>query len=429
MLTLHAIDVRIEERVEQAETASCGSDRANDTALITDRNRPLSEEAMQQIPATTVVHGQYDDRFIGLAEALDDELSNGDELGAAVAVDIDGVAAVDIWGGHADRARATEWSQNPIVNIWSCTKPVCSLAALILIDRGLLDPHAPVAHYWPEFAANGKRDIQVRHILSHTSGVAGWDEPFTNEDMYDRDTAVSRLAGQAPWWAPGTKAGYHAQNYGHLVGEIIRRITGMGLKEFVQREISEPLNADIQIGASADDDDRIAELIAPPPPRLPALPDDHPMRKTFAAPIPDANAANTLAWRRAEIGASNGHGNARGLVRALSPISLGGTANGVDLLTPETIERIFDVQAVGDDQVLAAPVKWGLGFALPTREVSPYLPTERTCFWVGWGGSIVVMDLDRRTTIAYTMNNMADSLIGSDRASRYLRLIYEVLGL
>ena len=86
------------------------------------------------------------------------------------------------------------------------------MAALILIDRGVLDPHAPVTHYWPEFGANGKRDIQVRHILSHTSGVAGWDEPFTNEDMYDRDTAVSRLAGQAPWWAPGTKAGYDAQN-------------------------------------------------------------------------------------------------------------------------------------------------------------------------------------------------------------------------
>lgn len=383
---------------------------------------------MRHEPVSTVVHGHYDDRFTELADALEDELRSGNELGAAIAVDIDSVAAVDIWGGQADRARTIEWSRKTIVNIWSCSKPVCSLAALILIDRGLLDPDAPVAHYWPEFAANGKHDIRVRHLLSHTSGVAGWDEPFTNEDMYDTETAVGRLAGQAPWWPPGTKTGYHAQNYGHLVGEIVRRITGAGLKEFVQREISEPLDADIQIGATANDDDRIAELIAPPLPKFPPLPDDHPMRRTFAAPVPDADAANTLAWRRAEIGACNGHGNARGLVRALSPISLGGTANGVELLKPQTIDRIFDVQAVGEDQVLAAPVKWGLGFALPPLEALPHLRSERTCFWVGWGGSLVVMDLHRRMTIAYTMNKMADSLIGSDRASRYLKLIYSVLG-
>ena len=378
--------------------------------------------------ADVVVHGHFDPRFAGVVSSLADELANGDEVGAALAVDVDGVSVLDVWGGYADAARSTEWARDTIVNVWSCTKPLCVLAALILVDRGLLDLDAPVAQYWPEFAANGKQDIMVRHVLSHTSGVAGWNEPFTQEEMYDRDTAVARLAEQAPWWAPGTRAGYHAQNYGHLVGEIIRRITGTSLTDFVRREIAEPLGADVQIGARVADDYRVAELITPPPMQLPPLPPDDPMRKVFAAPPGAAEPANTTAWRRAEVGACNGHTNARGLVRALSPITLGGMTNGVTLLKPETIDRIFEVQASGPDVVLKTPVTWGLGVALPTAEFLPYLPTERTCFWGGWGGSLVVMDLHRRTTIAYTMNHMAADLVGSDRTRRYLELVYEALG-
>ena len=374
-----------------------------------------------------MVHGNHDPRFADLVKALEDELVNGDEVGAALAVDVDGVSVVDVWGGYADGARSTRWDEDTIVNVWSSTKPVCVLAALILVDRGLLDLDAPVARYWPEFAANGKQAVLVRHVLSHTSGVAGWNEPFAQEEMYDRDAAVARLAEQAPWWTPGTKAGYHAQNYGHLVGEIVRRVTGTSLTDFVRREIAEPLGADVQIGARAADDYRVAELITPPPIQLPPLPQDDPMRKVFAAPPAAAEPANTTAWRRAEVAACNGHSNARGLVRALSPIALGGRANGVTLLKPETIDRIFEVQATGPDLVLGSPVRWGLGMALPTNEFLPYLPTERTCFWGGWGGSLVVMDLHRRVTIAYTMNHMASDLVGSDRTRRYLEIVYEAL--
>ncbi|MBV8348462.1 MAG: beta-lactamase family protein, partial [Mycolicibacterium sp.] len=196
-----------------------------------------------------VVHGHCDPRFDKVREALADEVSTGGELGAAVAVDIGGESVVDIWGGHADRAKSVEWSKDTIVNLWSSTKPVTALAALILVDRGLLDPFAPVAEYWPEFAANGKQDIEVRHIMSHTSGVCGWDAPFTLEDVYDWPKSTSQLARQAPSWAPGTASGYHAVNYGHLIGEVIRRITGKPLKDFVREEIAEPLGADLQIGA------------------------------------------------------------------------------------------------------------------------------------------------------------------------------------
>jgi CubicO group peptidase (beta-lactamase class C family) len=135
----------------------------------------------------------------------------------------------------------------------------------MLIDRGLVELTAPVATYWPEFAGNGKQDIEFRHVLSHTSGVSGWKLPFTTEDMYDWDKSTAALAAQAPWWQPGTASGYHAHNQGHLIGEVMRRVTGRSLKEFVCDEIAGPLRADFQIGAKRADYDRIAEIIAPLP--------------------------------------------------------------------------------------------------------------------------------------------------------------------
>ncbi|MGX9788452.1 serine hydrolase domain-containing protein [Mycobacterium sp. MMS18-G62] len=379
-----------------------------------------------------VVHGHWDTRFDKVAEAFAQAIADGEEVGAAIAIDIDGESVVDMWGGHADAARTTAWDENTIVNVWSSTKTVTALAALILIDRGLLDPHAPVANYWPEFGANGKQEIEVRHVLSHTSGVSGWDAPFTFDDLYDWDKATSQLAKQAPWWPAGTASGYHMLNLGHLVGEMVRRVTGTTLKEFVRQEIAEPLNADIQIGAHPDDDGRIAELLPPPPLELPLdlLTPDSPMFKTFSAPVTDADMAalaNSTPWRRAEIGAANGHGNARSLARALSPISLGGKANGVQLLSPATIDLIFEEQANGIDLVLGAPLRWGIGFGLPQRDTFPYLPDERICFWGGFGGSMIVVNPDRHTTVAYVMNKMGAGLFGSERTNRYAKLIYEAL--
>jgi len=377
-----------------------------------------------------VLQGHCDPRFDKVAEALADEILRGEELGASIAVDIDGESVVDIWGGHADRAKTVPWSENTIVNFWSCTKTLTALSALMLIDRGLLDPFSPVAEYWPEFAENGKQDIEVRHLLAHTSGVSGWDMPFEVDDIYDWEKSTSQLARQAPWWEPGTASGYHAINYGHLIGEVIRRITGKTLKEFVREEIAEPLDADVQIGARAEDDARIAELIPPPPLDLPydALPADHPMLRTFAAfrAAPDfAAIAETAAWRRADIGGANGHGNARALARALSPISLGGKANGVQLLSPATIDLIFQEQSNGVDQVLFTTLRFGIGFGLPTPESVPVVPDGKICWWGGWGGSAIVMNPEHGATFAYVMNRMGPGTVGTHRTNRYGRLIYE----
>jgi CubicO group peptidase (beta-lactamase class C family) len=373
--------------------------------------------------------GGCDGRFAALRTAFEHNLDSGEELGASLLVDIDGDSVVDLWGGFRDEARTVAWTEDTITNVWSTTKTVTSLAALMLVDRGDLDVYAPVAKYWPEFAAAGKQDVEVRHLLAHTSGVSGLEQPVTVEDLYDLETSTARMAAQAPWWEPGTASGYHALNYGHLIGEVVRRVSGKSLTRFVAEEIAGPLGADLQIGARESDWGRIAAVVAPPP--LPidleAAGPDSPAVKTFTGPGPAAAVANTAGWRRAEIGGANGHANARGVARALSAVARGGVVDGIRLLSPATIDLIFDVQADGVDLVLGVPLRWGIGFALPQADTLPWIPDGRICFWGGWGGSMIIMDLDRRMTISYMMNKMGAGIIGSTRSAAYVEHVYQAL--
>ncbi|MEU9669262.1 serine hydrolase domain-containing protein [Streptomyces bobili] len=375
------------------------------------------------------VEGSSTARFEPVRAALSAHLESGEELGASIAVDVDGVLEVDIWGGHGDAARTVPWHKDTLVGLWSTTKTLSSLAALILVDRGNLDLCRPVAEYWPEFAAQGKQHIEVRHVLAHTSGLSGWQQPFSMDDLYDWPTASARLAGQAPWWEPGSASGYHMQTQGQLVGELVRRVSGRTLTDFVDTEIAKPLEADVQIGAREADWPRIAELV--PPSQLPeGLADLDPERiftKTLlGSPARDEH-VDTPQWRRAELGAVNGYGNARGLARALSVISRRGKVNGLRLLSSDTVDKIFDVQADGVDLFLGIPVRWGVGYALADPRTMPHMPTGTVCFWVGRGGSIVMMDLDRRITFAYTMNRLGDGILGSERTHSYIRHVYEAL--
>jgi len=375
------------------------------------------------------VHGTVDDRFSGVRDALAAQL-DGDELGASIAVDVDGETVVDLWGGYRDEARTTPWTRDTIVNVWSTTKTITALAVLTLVEKGRLDVHAPVAEYWPEFAAGGKGDVRVRHLMAHTSGVAGWDPPFVVEDMYDWELATSRLAAQAPWWEPGTASGYHAQNQGHLLGELVRRVDGRTLKQYVAEELAGPLGADFQIGARPEDDDRIAPVVPPPP--LPidfaALDPASPLVRCFTGPIADAAKANTRGWRDADLGALNGHSNARGVLDVMRVVTLGGEAGGVRLLSGKTIDLIFDVQADDVDLVLAVPFRRGIGFGLTPSGAVPYLPEGRVCFWGGWGGSLVINDLENRMTVAYVMNRMGFHLNDDPREKALRDSLYRCLG-
>ncbi|WP_395106423.1 serine hydrolase domain-containing protein [Actinomadura sp. SCN-SB] len=375
------------------------------------------------------VHGRCDTAFTEVRNVFERQLESGNELGASIVVDVDGRVVVDLWGGWRDAGRREPWTEDTITNVWSATKMVTNLAALMLVDRGKLDPYAPVAKYWPEFAENGKDGIEVRHLLSHTSGVSGWEAPFRHEDMYDTERATRRLAAQAPWWEPGTASGYHAQTQGHLVGELVRRCAGTSLTDFVADEIAGPLGADFRIGAAEADWDRIAPVTPPPAESvdLDRIDRDGPAYKTLMRSPLNAETANTAAWRRAELGALNGHGNARSLARILKSLALDGTVDGVRLLSPETISLIFDEQSHGIDLVLGVPLRFGIGYALPETQTLPYAPQGRACYWGGWGGSLVIVDLDTRTTISYMMNKMGSGVIGSDRSETYVRAIHDCL--
>ncbi|KAJ4249860.1 hypothetical protein NW762_012203 [Fusarium torreyae] len=384
-----------------------------------------------------LVEGTCEPNFKGVRELLSKRVSEGAEVGASIVVNIHGHNVVDIWGGYFDESRTRRWERDTIVNVFSTTKTITSLAAHVLIDRGIISPYEKVATYWPEFAVNSKQDIEIRHIISHTSEVAGWDQPVTLADICNFDKAVSLLAAQAPWWAPGTASGYHSFTHGFLIGQVMRKVTGKTMKEFIRDEISGPLGADFQLGVAESDLHRVSNLI--PWVVAPSMSNrsnssstsslDSISTRVMGNPVFSPEMANTALWRNAELGASNGHGNARSIARILSAISLGGHVDGKQYLKPETIDLIFQQMSNGTDLVTNMPTRFGIGFGLTGEGAMPtWLPQGRICFWTGLGGSAAIMDLDRKMTIVYVMNKLYPVGQGSDLTVEYVKEIYRAVG-
>jgi CubicO group peptidase (beta-lactamase class C family) len=371
------------------------------------------------------VHGTVDERFGGVADALSQNFDRGLEVGASAAVVVDGEVVVDVWAGTTDEAGTQPWARDTIVNVWSTTKTMAALCALVLADRGELDVDAPVARYWPEFKAAGKEAVEVRHLLGHTSGLSGWQEPMAPEDLYDWEKATSLLAAQEPWWPPGTASGYHGLTHGYLVGEVVRRVTGRTIGTFFAEEITGPLGADFHIGLAAEHDARVARVIPPPPPQIAADPTSIAVR-SFRNPPLSAEQSWEAAWRRAEIPAAGGHGNARSVAAVQAVLASGGEVGGIRLLSPSGCEAVLREQSNGTDLVIGMPVRFGLGYGLPTAEM-PLGPNPRTCFWGGWGGSIVVVDLDARMVVAYVMNRMGEGTTGDERGAAIVGAAYAAL--
>lgn len=361
-----------------------------------------------------MIEGEYDEGFAGVAETLGRQLDDGSDIGASVAVIRDGETVLDIWGGFQDAERTVPWKSDTIVNVFSTTKTMTSLCALILADRGELDFHAPVAKYWPEFAEAGKADIEVRELMGHTAGLSGWEQPVALEDLADWERCTSLLAGQAPWWEHGTQSGYHAVTQGYLVGEVVRRITGTTIGRFFKENVADPLGADFHIGLPAEEDQRVAPLVPPPPADLRASGLSELAVRTLGNPEITGHVTAEKWWRRAEIPAVNGHGNARSVAAIQSVVACGGEVRDVRLLSEQGLEAIFEEQSNGRDLVLAVPLRFGMGFGLAS-ETMPMGP--RTCAWGGYGGSLVVNDLDSRTTVAYVMNRMEPGLVGDQRGA------------
>ena len=362
------------------------------------------------------VQGFTTDRFHGLADILERNLENGDDVGASVCVIHDGEVVCDIWGGHRDVEGSMPWEQDTLVNVWSTTKTMTFLVCLMLSDRGELDFDAPVARYWPEFAANGKGDILVRHLLSHSAGLSGWDRLEDAENLADWELATGLLAQQRPWWDDRKQSGYHAVSQGHLIGEVVRRVTGTTLGSFFKSEVADVLDADFHIGLDESEESRVSLVIPPLNLDFGSLDREGIAFRTFTSPMLDATAPHNRWWRAAEIPAANGHGNARSVALVQQIIANNGHANGHRFFSEETGERIFEVQTSGMDQVLGIEVNFGLGYGLSSASV-PMGP--RSCYWGGFGGSVIVMDQDLRLTVAYMMNKMQVGLVGDLRGPEY----------
>ncbi|MFD5813176.1 serine hydrolase domain-containing protein [Streptomyces sp. NPDC127038] len=349
----------------------------------------------------TDIKGFCDPRFVAVRDALA-ALLDKDDIGASAAVFLDGEPVADLWGGYADADRSVAWERDTITGVNSTTKNMVALCALVLADRGELDLSAPVAVYWPEFAAAGKENVLVRHVLSHTAGLPDLPGLTAVEELYAWESVTEGLAARAPAWEPGTAAGYHALTFGYLVGEIVRRITGRDVGAFFAEEVAGPLGADFHIGLPAVHDHRVAPLV-PPPSRTeeyaataPLGPDGTRREDTgVAIRVKDAN---SVAWRRARIPAVNGYGNARSVALVQSVLANRGSAGGVRLLSAEGCEPAWQEVFRGDDRVLGTPMSWTNGFGRFGNAFG----------WGGWGGSLVVSDPGSRMTVAYVMNQMID---------------------
>jgi CubicO group peptidase (beta-lactamase class C family) len=392
------------------------------------------------------VQGHCDERFAGVAEEFERNLAERGELGASVAVTVDGETVVDLWGGHADPERTRSWEKDTLCVAMSSTKGATALAAHLLAAAGELDVDAPVATYWPEFAAAGKDRVLVRHLLNHQAGLPALRDPVPSGGFYDWDDVVGRLAAETPFWEPGTRHGYHALTFGFLVGEVVRRVSGRSLGRFVADEIASPLGLDLYVGLPEGLADRVAGLVPPPEPQ-PGDPLPRFLVQALTEPdsIPGLVMLNnggylvpgewdSPAALAAELPASGGVMNARALAgmyraivhdRRVGPIALGA----------EDIACMGAVQSAGgEDAVLGSPGRWTLGFlkggATPAGVEPPTLVSlsEEAFGHTGNGGSIGFADPGCDMSFGYVMNQMSAAMGLGPTGQSLVDATYRALG-
>ncbi|HEY8217025.1 MAG TPA: serine hydrolase domain-containing protein [Acidimicrobiia bacterium] len=353
------------------------------------------------------IEGSCDPRFEAVRDAFAAGFSSGVELGASVAVEIDGRRVVDCWGGWADAARTRPWAGDTIACTFSCTKGLVAIVALRLVDAGALDLDAPVARYWPEFAEGGKSDLPVRYLLTHEAGLSAIARPMPFGSLSDWGAMVDALAAQEPWWEPGTAHGYHGVTFGHLVGEVVRRVEGRTVGTVLRDDVAAPLGVDCYLGLPAAEDARTAEMTIELDPDAPTFfshwaPDEL-GPKSFGNP-PDCNLVehtNSRTFRAAEIPAANAHANARSFAGIYGALGRG------ELLPAAVVEEAGRAHVDGDDVVMRLPTRFGLGFevTMPDAEFS-FGPGARSFGHNGSGGSLGFLDPDAGVAFGYVMNRM-----------------------
>ena len=386
---------------------------------------------------TIDLQGTCDKRFSGVKEAFQAHFGAGKEIGAAVAVTVAGRPVVDLWGGHMDVHKTRPWQPDTLVNVYSTTKGMTATCAHRLVDQGRLNIDQRVIHYWPEFAQCGKEQITVRQLLSHRAGLPAISVPLDPESVFEWRVMTEAIAAQKPWWPPGTRHGYHARTFGWLLGELVRRTTGKTVGTYFHEEIAGPLGLDFHIGLKKSQHHRVAPIgkVPPPPPgTTPNLIDMMRSRpesvtsKAFTNPniYRLGDVANSAAWRSAEIPSSNGHGTARDLARLYGALACGGSIDGIQILSTESVEAALTEQARGEDAVLRIETRFGLGFMRPVPGARMG-PNDNAFGHPGTGGSVGFADPEARVGFGYVMNKCGSSILIDARPTALIEALYEVL--
>ncbi|MGI5291872.1 serine hydrolase domain-containing protein [Nonomuraea polychroma] len=384
------------------------------------------------------IRGTCEPRFRAVRDAFQRNFDEGRELGAAVAVYQHGRAVVDLWGGLANaRDEGVEWQQDTIAFLASATKGLVASAAMLLVDRGLLDLDTPVADYWPQFAAEGKAAIPLRWVLGHRSGVVTVDPPLTLNDLDQGTPLTDALAAARPAWPPGQAHGYHCLTMGWLLDEIIRRVTGLSAGQFFAKEIAAPLALDLHIGLPHGKEPQLAELVPPTGEQLlqgrgapefdglnRAICDPASLfrRSTFGNIVLTADLVTSVLLQ-ADIPSCGGAGNAAGLARLYA--ALIGEVDGIRLLRPETTDRARAIEADGMDLVLQCHTSYGRGFMLPGGPMWPGSCSPTAFGHAGVTGAFAFADPDNDLGFAYVPNRMSELIDGGrDRVRRLMEATY-----
>jgi CubicO group peptidase (beta-lactamase class C family) len=384
------------------------------------------------------INGFVADGFERVRDAFRANFTEHGDVGAGFALYVGGDLKVDLTGGVADPATHAPYTEDTLQLVFSTTKGAAAVCAHILADRGLLDFDAPVTAYWPEFGQAGKQDVPVRWLLSHRVGLPVVDDPPSLEEVLRWDPIVECLAAATPVWEPGTSHGYHALTYGWLVGEIVRRVSGVSIGQFFAENVAGPLGLDFWIGLPAEEQARVSPMIATVPgegalPDLSKLPPEILERlgdMANAAMSPDSlmNRAlslnvvfslqgqmpwNTDEVRAAQIPAANGITNARSLAKMYAATI--GEVDGVRLLSDEAVKRACEEQSNGRDECLIVDTRFGLGFFLPST-FSP-LAGPTSFGHAGAGGSLGMADPELGIGYGYVMNKMSLGLSDDPRTA------------
>jgi CubicO group peptidase (beta-lactamase class C family) len=412
-----------------AELALGGIQARYDAPRYRIRLGHAKENTMPDFP----ISGFVTPAFTAVRDVFERNFTHDIEVGASFCAVVDGETVVDLWGGFQDRACTRPWQRDTLVNVYSTTKGIASIAFAALVEDGLIDYDAPVTEYWPELRA-ARDGLTVGQLLSHQAGVCGLRERVTVADLYDWPRMIQRISAEEPHWPPGTAAGYHAVLWGYLPGELALRVAGESLGAVLARRIAKPLGADFHIGLPTAQHGRVADLVGPnhariqpdlaalmairmPPLYRTALqnPSIQPWRDACSAP-----------WRSAEIAAANGQGNARSIARIYGALARGGEVNGVRVLRPDTIAALCR-QEVGeqDDLVLGRPLRRSRGLILNTQGV--YGANRDSFGHAGAGGSVGFADPALKLGIGYAMNQMQPGIETDTRGNRLMRAVLAAL--